>query len=140
MDSVSFKGKFYLVRVLFHLLRPICLIQSWESHMCEFLWCFIERRDLWAEPQNLAADKKAGAGFLGGSVKDPPAKQEMQYPSLGQEDPLEEEMATQTSISAWRIPWTEEPGKLQYMGLQKSQTRLSDRAAAATTKEAGAPG
>ena len=41
--------------------------------MCEFLWCFIERRDLWAEPQNLAADKKAGAGFLGGSVKDPPA-------------------------------------------------------------------
>ena len=42
--------------------------------MCEFLRCFIERRDLWVEPQNLTADKKAGAGFLGGPVvKNPPA-------------------------------------------------------------------
>ena len=38
---------------------------------------------------------------------------------LGQEDPLEEEMATSSSILAWRIPWTEEPGKLQSMGLQE---------------------
>ena len=40
--------------------------------------------------------------------------------SLGQEDPLEKEMATHTSILAWRVPWTEEPGGLQSMGLQKS--------------------
>ena len=39
--------------------------------------------------------------------------QETWVPSLGQEDPLEEEMATHTSILAWRIPWTEEPGELQ---------------------------
>ena len=39
--------------------------------------------------------------------------------SLGQEDPLEKEMATHSSILAWRIPWTEEPGKLQSMGLQR---------------------
>ena len=39
--------------------------------------------------------------------------QEMRVQSLGQEDPLEEEMATQSSILAWRIPWTEEPGGLQ---------------------------
>ena len=39
--------------------------------------------------------------------------------SLGQEDPLEEEMATHSSILAWRIPWTEEPGGLQFMGLQR---------------------
>ena len=45
---------------------------------------------------------------------------------LGQEDPLEKEMATHSSILPWRIPWTEEPGGLQSMGLQKSQTRLSD--------------
>ena len=64
-------------------------------------------------------------GFLGGSVvKNPPAKQETQVQSLGQEDPLEKEMATHSSILAWRIPWTEEPGRLQSMGLQKSQTQL----------------
>ena len=48
-------------------------------------------------------------------------------PSLGWEDPLEEEeMATHSSILAWEIPWTEEPGGLQSMGSQKSQTSLSD--------------
>ena len=41
---------------------------------------------------------------------------------LGQEDPLEKEMATHSSILAWRIPWTEEPGRLQSMGLQESDT------------------
>ena len=45
---------------------------------------------------------------------------------LGEEDPLEEEMATHYSILAWRIPWTEEPGGLQPMGSQKSRTQLSD--------------
>ena len=39
--------------------------------------------------------------------------------SLGREDPLEKEMATHSSILAWRIPWTEEPGRLQSMGLQR---------------------
>ena len=47
-------------------------------------------------------------------------KQEMQVQSLGEEDPLEKETATHSSILAWRIPWTEEPGGLQSMGLQKS--------------------
>ena len=42
--------------------------------------------------------------------------------SLGQEDPLEKEMATHSSILAWRLPWTEEPGGLQFIGLQKSDT------------------
>ena len=57
-------------------------------------------------------------------VKTPPAiqeTQEMQAQSLGQEDPLEKETATFSSIFAWRIPWTEEPGGLQSMGSQ-SQT------------------
>ena len=45
--------------------------------------------------------------------------QETWVPSLGQEDPLEEEMATHSSILAWRTPWTEEPGGLQSMGLQR---------------------
>ena len=46
-------------------------------------------------------------------VKNPPAKQETQVQSLGQEDPLEKGMATHASILAWWIPWTEEPGRLQ---------------------------
>ena len=52
--------------------------------------------------------------------------QEMWVCSLGGEDPLEKEMATHSSILAWEIPWTEEPGGLQTMELQKSQTRLSN--------------
>ena len=45
--------------------------------------------------------------------------QEMQVPSLGQEDPLEEGMATHLSVLAWEIPWTEDPGGLQSIGLQR---------------------
>ena len=45
---------------------------------------------------------------------------------LGWEDPLEEEMATHSSILVWEIPWTEEPGGLQSMGVPESWTRLSD--------------
>ena len=48
-----------------------------------------------------------------------PAMRETQVRSLGQEDPLEKGMATHPSILAWRIPWTEEPGGLQSMGLQR---------------------
>ena len=51
-------------------------------------------------------------------VKNLPAMQETWVRSLGQEDPLEKGMATHSSILAWRIPWTEEPGGLQSMGLQ----------------------
>ena len=53
------------------------------------------------------------------SVKNPPEMQEMQVRSLGQEDPLEKEMATHSNILAWRISWTEELGKLQSMGVAK---------------------
>ena len=52
-------------------------------------------------------------------------KQETRVRSLGQEDPLEEGMATLSSIPAWKIPWTEEPGGLQSMGLQ-SQTEAAE--------------
>ena len=52
--------------------------------------------------------------------------QEMLVRSLGREDALEEEMATHSSILAWRISWTKEPGELQARELQKSRTGLSD--------------
>ena len=57
-------------------------------------------------------------------VKNPPAMQETWVRSLGWKDPLEEGMEAHSSIFAWRIPWTEEPGGLQSMGSQ-SQTQLS---------------
>ena len=52
-------------------------------------------------------------------VKNPPAMQKIWVWSLGGEDPLEKEMATHSSVLAWEIPWTEEPGRLQSMGLQR---------------------
>ena len=59
-------------------------------------------------------------------VKDLPARQETWVQSLGQEDPLEKEMATHSSILAWKIPWTEKAGGPQSTRVAKSQTRLND--------------
>ena len=59
-------------------------------------------------------------------IKNLPAVLETWLRSLGQEHPLEKEMATHSSILAWRIPWTEEPGRLQSLGSQRVGTRLSD--------------
>ena len=52
------------------------------------------------------------------TVKHLPTMQETRVRSLGQEDPLEKEMAPHSSSLAWKIPWTEEPGRLQFVGLQ----------------------
>ena len=52
-------------------------------------------------------------------VKNLPAMQETQVPSLGQDDSLEKGIATHSCIPAWKIPWREEPGRLQSMGSQK---------------------
>ena len=60
-----------------------------------------------------------GASLVAQMVKNLPAMQETWVQSLGQKDPLEEEMATHSSILAWRIPWIEEPSRLQSMGSQR---------------------
>ena len=65
------------------------------------------------------------ASLVAQMVKHLPTMWETWVQSLGQEDPLEKEMATHSSTLAWKIPWMEKPGKLQSMGLQ-SWTRLSD--------------
>ena len=52
-------------------------------------------------------------------IKDPPAKQEMWVKSLGQEVPLEKEIATHSNILTWKIPWREEPEGLQFIKLQR---------------------
>ena len=60
-----------------------------------------------------------GASLLAQMVKNPPAMWETWVPSLGREDPLEKGRATHSSILAWRIPWTEEPGRLQSTGSKR---------------------
>ena len=62
------------------------------------------------------------ASLIAQLVNHLPAMQETQVRFLDREDPLEKEMATHSSVLAWRIPWTEEPGRLQSMGLQESDT------------------
>ena len=76
--------------------------------VCVFLWYLLELMS-----------------FPGGS-ENPPAMKEMRFWSMGQEDPLEKEMATHSSVLAWDIPWTEEPDGLQSMGSQKNLTRPTD--------------
>ena len=66
------------------------------------------------------------ASLVAQTVKTLPTVQETQVLSLGQDDPLEKGLATHSSILAWRIPWTEEPGRLQSLGVTNSQTQLSD--------------
>ena len=67
------------------------------------------------------------ASLLARTVKNLPAMQGTWVPSLGWEDPLEKEMATHSSILAWTIPWTEEPGGLHTVhGVTKSWIRLND--------------
>ena len=63
--------------------------------------------------------KKERASLVAQRIKRLPAMQETWVRSLGWENPLEKEMATYSSILAWRIPWTEEPGRLQSTGLQR---------------------
>ena len=67
----------------------------------------------------VAIDQRAS--LVAQMVKNLPAVLETQVQSPGQEDPLEQGLATHSSILAWRIPWKEEPGRLQSMGLQRVQ-------------------
>ena len=64
------------------------------------------------------------ASLIAQLVKNTPAMQETPVQFLGREDPLEKEMATHSSILAWRIPWTEEPGRLQSMRSQRVRHNL----------------
>ena len=65
---------------------------------------------------------KLGASLVVQRLKHLPAMQETWVRSLGWEDPLEKDMATHSSILAWRIPWTEEPGGLQSLGCEELDT------------------
>ena len=77
------------------------------------------RRRGWQRTRCLDGITDSMASLVAQTVKRLPTMQEIRVQSLGQEDLLEKEMATHSSILAWKIPWTEEPGRLQSMGSQK---------------------
>ena len=72
------------------------------------------------------SDSYFGASLVAQTVKNLSVMQETQVRSLGQEDSLEEDMTAHFSIIAWRIPWTEEPDGLQFIGHKKSKMTLND--------------
>ena len=96
--------------------RPLVLRARWVSVLAPRSSCHH------AKARGLALSPSIWASLVAQSVKNLPAVQETQVRSLGQEDPLEKEMATHSRILAWRIPWTEESGRLQSMGLQELDT------------------
>ena len=84
----------------------------------------VPRSRSWGSPSTPHPPLRYHGKFLEDSlvaetVKSLPSMQETRIQSLGQEDPLEKEMATHSSIPAWKIPWTEEPGGLQSMGSER---------------------
>ena len=89
------------------------MLNSWKRWETDFPLALSEGAKTW---------RQGLPPWLSGKKINPPAMQEMQETqvrSLGQEDPLEEEMAIHSSILAWKIPWTEEPGGLQSKGFQR---------------------
>ena len=94
------------------------------TFMC--FWCHKVIMNLWERNNNLSLCLLlyciVRASHRAQLVKNLPAMQETRDWFMGQEDSLEKEMATPSSILAWRIPWTEDPGRLQPMGSQESDT------------------
>ena len=96
-----------------------CLLDAWLSLLCVCVWggsaCCLQANRLisltWYFPED-------GASLVAQTVKNPPAMQDSWVASLDGEGPLEKAMTTHSSILAWRIPWAEEPGRLQSMELQ----------------------
>ena len=99
----------------------LCFLIGQFTRVLEKFWPFTIPTSLLRAPDlTLCQHLHKGMTLTGGSVvRNPPAVQELRVPSLGQEYPLEKEMATHSSILAQRIPWTGEPGGLQSKGLQR---------------------
>ena len=118
-QNKAMSGGHWVLWVMDDVHRGYFSNADWEHH---FPWVspVLPARSITIE---IAVEYKTWEGFPGGSVvKNLPANAEdaeTWVQSLGRENPLEEEMATHVSILAWRIPWTEEPGRLQSMGSQR---------------------
>ena len=91
--------------------------ENWTYYCC----CSVAKLS-----DSLLPDIPCWTALVAQTVKHLPTMWETWVQSLSQEDLLEKEMATHSSILAWKIPWTEEPGRLQSVGSQRVKTRLSD--------------
>ena len=87
----------------------------------------MESTSIWYSNVLITCSASKWVSLVAQMVKNPSSMQETWVQSLGQEDPLEKEMAIHSSIFAWETSWTEDPGRLQSMGSQKSWTWLSDQ-------------
>ena len=105
------------------IAAPLSHPTSWLQDLYSLLSHQVEQRSC---PFSLRHGEGIGYPFqyswaylVAQTLKNPPAMQETWVRTLGQEDPLEKEMATYSHIFAWRIPWTEQSGRLQSMGSQR---------------------
>ena len=130
-------GSLFQLHVPSTISQPLCRLVGLWSYLLgtvlqvqirnDFeLWlCFVPSASNFFQKPGFIICPPYPSSLVAQMVKHLPAMQETQVRSLGQEDPLEKEMATYSNTPAWKIAWTEEPGRLQSMGLQ-SQTRLSN--------------
>ena len=77
-------------------------------------------------PMDCSLPGSSGTSLVAQMVKHLPTMRETWVQSLGLEDPLEKEVATHSSTLDWKIPWMEDPGRLQFMGVAKDRTQLSN--------------
>ena len=122
---ITYTHKWYNYLIYKHEWRRCCFKGTFRKLACGINTLFYKMTANYTSYHNKAPINYF-AGFPGGSaVKNLPAMQETQemwVRSLGREDPLEEGMATHSSLLAWRVSWTEEPGRLQSMGHKESDT------------------
>ena len=97
--------------IVFHGMQITSNILLFNNYLCSYIYKLFEKY-IYIYMNSLIAQL----------VKNLPSVQKTRVQSLGQEDPPEKEMATCSSILAWKILWTEEPGELQSMGSQESDT------------------
>ena len=102
-------------------LPPTALLPTTRVPICIIISCQVDREWIPYKTTNRVSCSIRGSFLVAHLVKSPPVMQKTQDRSLGQEDPLEKEMAIHSSILAWRIPWKEKPGRLQSMGSQRAR-------------------
>ena len=114
-------------KVLYFFSCQKCPISFMKVYLSVIMFKFILNSRSWTYDtwihtdgvSSMANNNLLWASLIAQLIKNLPSMQETWVPFLGWEDPLEKEMATHSSILAWKIPWTEEPGGLQSMGLQR---------------------
>ena len=99
-----------------HLYTPA----TWSAHTLQLHAHTLHNHlHIWGNQYKISISRWWQISLVAQTVKCLPAMQETQVQSLGWEDPLEKEMATHSSTLSWKIPWTQEPGRLHCMGLQR---------------------